>query len=111
MEYSLECSTPCGIKDSFTADQLLLPVDVLRAQRLAASKIVSLARRCNQITLLTRAQRLAASKIVSHALIPSSKRHIERAQRLAASKIVSRDRVGSVLRIDIVVLNALRHQR
>ena len=62
---SIRCSTPCGIKDSFTKKISKSNKRYDSAQRLAASKIVSHQDELMFTSLLIGAQRLAASKIVS----------------------------------------------
>ena len=104
------CSTPVGVKDRFTLDQLQGALSAERAQRLSASKIGSPWMGLGGSRPCRSAQRLSASKIGSPTAQLAPPIFGSCAQRLSASKI------GSPLERHSLptpgrVLNACRHQR
>ncbi len=105
------CSTPCGIKDSFTVFQLGEFAEVnSRAQRLAASKIVSPPRSRNGLRLSGCAQRLAAYKIGSHACIQVENDDYAMCSTPCGIKDSFTNSPNRKVQAE-AVLNALRHQR
>ncbi len=105
------CSTPFGIKGSFTWKTDMPGLRTGGAQRLSASKVLS---RPGGVGLLVRfgvcAQRLSASKVLSRIIKSGTTSVPFCAQRLSASKVLS-PRLSCAPVPAILVLNAFRHQR
>ncbi len=104
------CSTPFGIKGSFTPIPNTNAAARQRAQRLSASKVLSLSSARKQRFWRRGAQRLSASKVLSLASACTVFPSPICAQRLSASKVLSPTQ-GLAAGRTPRVLNAFRHQR
>ena len=104
------CSTPFGIKEGYTWRGRWPPRSASSAQRLSASKRVTLRSGARLFVPPPCAQRLSASKRVTQPRPFPLRRIPTRAQRLSASKRVTR--ASGMWRVQYAcVLNAFRHQR